>query len=422
MWRFVFWVSLGAVFYSYLGYPLILYIIHKLKIRARHRYDEGETPSLCLIISAFNEEKIIRKKIENSLSLDYPRHLLSILVASDGSDDQTRSITEDYEHHGVKLYHWSKRAGKSAVLNQVVSQLTDEIIVFTDANSLFAEDALRKIVRHFHDRKIGCVVGKLCYVDRHTTSVGKGEGLYWKYEAKLSGLESDLQSVLVANGSIFGIRRELFPELYPEVANDFQIPVDIASRNYGIIYEPEAVAIERSTIFWQEEFQRKTRIILRGLTGFMKLRKKFTGFRRWQFFSHKLLRWFIGPLLFINLFANAVLANTSAFFMVLLGLQVVFYLAALNGWRMRKARKPHPMFYLPFYFTMVNLAAVMAIAKFIAGERTRVWEKAESARFAPTGVNGGYAVTGLKQDPAGTAAPLPEHAEAVPHPNRVAKP
>jgi hypothetical protein len=240
----------------------------------------------------------------------------------------------------------------------------------------------------------------------------------------LSRLESNLKSVLVANGSIFGIRRELFPELYPEVANDFQIPVDIASRMYGIIYEPEAVALERSTIFWQEEFQRKARIILRGLTGFMKLRSKIVGFRRWQFFSHKLLRWFVGPLLFINLFANATLAKGSTTFMWLLALQVVFYLAALNGWRMRKARRPRPVFYLPFYFTMVNLAAVLAIAKFIAGERTRVWEKAESARFAPTGLNGAYPPstlkTGLRSAPSATV-PVPTLVGAVPSPKRVAK-
>ncbi|MFQ5511466.1 MAG: glycosyltransferase family 2 protein [Candidatus Krumholzibacteriia bacterium] len=420
MWQIVFWVSLGAVVYSYLGYPLILYIIHKLKIRTRHHFDESATPRVCLVISAFNEEKVIRKKIENSLGLDYPTHLLSILVASDGSNDKTVSIAREYEDHGVRLYHRPTRAGKSAVLNDVVKRLSDDVIVFTDANALFEESALGKIVRHFHDPRIGCVVGKLCYVDRHTSSVGKGEGLYWKYEAKLSGLESDLQSVLVANGSIFGIRRELFPELYPEVANDFQIPVDVASRGYGVIYEPEAVAFERSTIFWQEEFQRKARIILRGLTGFVRLRAKFAGFRRWQFFSHKLLRWFIGPLLFVNLFANTMLANGSSLFMWLLGLQVVFYLAALNGWRMRKARKPHPGFYLPFYFTMVNLAAVMAIAKFISGERTRVWEKAESARFAPAAVIGSSAIKRFEREPV-AAAPARERVEAVSSPKRVAK-
>ncbi len=419
MWQFLFWISLGAVAYTYLGYPFLLYIIHKLKIRPLHHVDDEQTPSLCLVISAFNEEKIIRKKIENSLGLDYPRHLYSILVASDGSDDRTLLITREYEGQGVKLYHRPTRAGKSAVLNEAVKPLNEEIIVFTDANSLFAEDALRKIVRHFCDPRIGCVVGKLCYVDRHTTSVGKGEGLYWKYEAGLSDLESALQSVLVANGSIFGIRRELFPDLYPEVANDFQIPVDIASRSYGVIYEREAVALERPTIFWQEEFQRKARIILRGLTGFMKLRRKFTGFGRWQFFSHKLLRWFVGPLLFVNLFANAVLASSSGVFIWFLGLQIIFYLAALNGWRMRKARKPHPAFYLPFYFTMVNLAAVVAIARFIGGARTRVWEKAESARFAPTGGNGTHQVT-FEPQPGGPP-PRPAPMEAVSPRSRTAK-
>ena len=141
-------------------------------------------------------------------------------------------------------------------------------MVFTDANCMYEQDALLKLSRHFSNPEIGCVVGKLSYVERHLTSVGKGEGIYWKYEEKIKILESKLSSVLVGNGAIFAIRKELFSHLYPEVANDFQLPVEIGSRGYGIVYDQEAVTIERSTIFWQEEFQRKVRIVLRGLTGF----------------------------------------------------------------------------------------------------------------------------------------------------------
>lgn len=396
MWQFVFWFTLAVVLYSYVGYPLVLFLAKKHRRRERYRFTGDYCPSVCLLISAFNEEKVIRKKIENSLSIDYPKDKLTILVASDGSDDRTVRIAEDYDDVNVKLFHRPVRSGKSAVLNEVMKTIHEEIVVFTDANSMFAEDAVQKLVYHFEDPRIGCVIGKLRYVDRHTSSVGKGEGLYWRYEALLSTLESSLESVLVANGSIFAIRRGLFPELYPEVANDFQIPIEIGARRYGVIYEPEAVAFERSTIFWQEEFHRKVRIIVRGLTGYSRLRKKLRGFRGWQFFSHKLLRWAIGPILTLTFLSNVILMRDSVFYTVTMMLQLFLYLAAINGWRVRKTRKPSPLFYLPFYFTMVNLAAVSAIAKFMSGERQRVWDKAESARFAPTGVPGGNVVAAPK--------------------------
>jgi cellulose synthase/poly-beta-1,6-N-acetylglucosamine synthase-like glycosyltransferase len=383
MWQFVFWLCLGLLVYSYFGYPLTLTAIRRLKRSGAVTEDGDETPSLCLIISAFNEERVIRGKIENSLALEYPSGRYSIVVASDGSDDDTVAITDDFADRGVRLFHRGSRQGKSAVLNQVVEAIEEDIIVFTDANSILEKDALLKLVSHFRKPDIGCVVGKLRYVDRHTTSVGKGEGIYWRYEALLSRLESSIQSVLVANGSIFAVRRRLFRELHPAVANDMQLPIDIGSQGYGVIYESEAVAIERCTVFWQEEFKRKVRIVLRGLTGFTLMRHKVRGLRLWQFVSHKLLRWLAGPLLFLVLLANAVLAEGSTFFTTLLVGQLIFYLAAINGWRVRRARKPAAIFYIPFYFTMVNLAAVIALAKFLAGERQSVWEKAESARFAP---------------------------------------
>jgi biofilm PGA synthesis N-glycosyltransferase PgaC len=396
MWQFVFWSSVSVVLYCYIGYPLILFLAEKFGRRARPARQAGDYPTVCLLISAFNEEKVLRKKIENSLSLDYPKGKLSILVASDGSTDRTVSIARDYDDLGVELFHRPVRSGKSAVLNEALKKVRSDIVVFTDANSMFAEDSLKRLVKHFDDPKIGCVVGKLRYVDGRSTSVSKGEGLYWRYEGMLSVLESSLGSVLVANGSIFAIRRELHPELYPEVANDFQIPIEIGAKGHHVVYEPEAVAFEHSTIFWQEEFQRKVRIIVRGLAGFSKLRGKIRGFRRFQFVSHKLLRWAIGPLMFLVLASNVVLARASVFYTLTLTAQLFLYLAALNGWRMKRTRKPHPLFYLPFYFSMVNLAAAVAILKFVSGERQRVWEKAESARFAPAGAQAQGVVTALR--------------------------
>ncbi|NIM20764.1 MAG: glycosyltransferase [Candidatus Latescibacteria bacterium] len=403
MWAILFWCSVAVIFYPYLGYPSLLFLFGKLRREKASESKSNYLPTVCLFISAFNEEKIIRRKIENSLALSYPREKLRILIASDGSTDATVQIPKNYSDMGVELFHQPQRRGKSAVINDVMENLTEEIVVFTDANCLFEEDALEKLIQHFSDPRIGCVVGKLNYVERHRSSVGKGEGVYWKYESRISILESALKSVLVATGPIFAIRRNLFSRLYPDVANDFQLPVEIASRGYGVVYEPEAVAIERSTIFWREEFKRKVRIILRGLTGFAILKSKFRGFRLWQFLSHKLIRWTVAPFLFLILISNIMLVGSSWFYTVVLAFQSIFYLAAMNGWRLKRTSKPRSIFYVPFYFTMVNFAAIVAIAQFLAGKRLRVWEKAESARFAPAPAKGKNAAAASNREDAGLA-------------------
>jgi cellulose synthase/poly-beta-1,6-N-acetylglucosamine synthase-like glycosyltransferase len=396
MWQILFWFSVGVIFYAYFGYPALLFIVSKIK-RKHFASDDEYSPSVCLFISAFNEEKVIRRKIENSLDLDYPKERLRILVASDGSTDRTAGIVADYEDLGVELYNSSVRQGKSAVINDVMKEIREDVVVFTDANSLFARDALGHLVRHFADERIGCVVGKLRYADRHMSSVGRGEGVYWRYESRISMLESSLGSVLVANGSIFAIRRRLFCDIYPEVANDFQLPIEIGSRGYAVIYEPKAQALERATIFWHEEFQRKVRIVLRGITGFSMLAGRFRGLRLWQFFSHKLLRWMIGLFLVTAFASNAVMYGSSRFYSVVFVLQALFYVLAFNGWRLRKAKRTRKVFYIPFYFTMVNFAAMTGVIRFFLGQRQSIWEKAESARFSPvhTRTSSGEAFLGV---------------------------
>jgi cellulose synthase/poly-beta-1,6-N-acetylglucosamine synthase-like glycosyltransferase len=383
IWQFVLWGSVAVILYSYFGYPLLLFLFSKVGIRrSRHASGAEELPSVCLIISAFNEDRVIRDKLQNSLSQQYPADKLTVLVASDGSTDGTCGIVGEFFEYGVQLHHRDSRRGKSAVLNDVVRSRTEDIIVFSDANSQFTRDAVGHLARRFSDPSIGCVVGRLRYVDREWSSIGKGEGAYWRYEGMVSRLESALSSVLVANGSIFAIRRELFQELYPEVANDFQIPIDIAAGGHGVVYEPRAEAIEHTAEYWREEFKRKVRIILRGLTGFSVLRRRIRGFRLWQFASHKLLRWLAGVFLLAAFIANAVLALHSTLYAVLFWLQVLFYLLAFVGSRLRHIGKPRKVFYVPFYLTMVNAAALVGIIKFLGGQRQTVWEKAESTRLS----------------------------------------
>lgn len=381
MWQLLFWGSAAIVAYAYVGYPLVLYILGRFR-RLPTASRSDELPSVCLIVSAFNEEKVLREKLTNSVAQRYPDGKLTIVVASDGSTDDTVEIAGEFARAGVHVNHSARRRGKSAVLNDVIPQLDADVVCFTDANALFAPDAIEKLARHFAVPEIGCVVGRLRYVDGNATSVGKGEGAYWRYESHISRLESRLGSVLVANGSIFAIRRDLFSPLYPEVANDFQIPFDIAAKGSGVVYEPEAIAYERTAAYWHEEFGRKVRIILRGLSGFAVMRKRIRGLRLFQLVSHKVLRWGVGVFMGVAFVANIFLARDSLFYTIPLAMQVALYVAAMLGWMQRDAGRARRTTYIPFYFTLVNTAALVAMTRFATGRRLTVWDKAESTRLS----------------------------------------
>jgi biofilm PGA synthesis N-glycosyltransferase PgaC len=369
---------LAIIVYAYAGYPAVLYIlglIHRKQIRR----DESYTPRVVLIISVHNEERIIREKIENSLALDYPKDRIRIVVASDGSVDATNDIVREYESRGVALKAFDRREGKSATLNRAVLGLEGDIIIFSDANAFYCEDAIRKLVRNMADEEIGCVVGKLVYLSNHSY-VGRGESLYWRYESLLNGLESRLKSVLVGTGTIFAIRRSLFRPLLKDVANDFQLPAEVASRGYGVVYEREAIVYEKSTFFFREEFSRKRRIIVRGLTGFKALRANFGGaFRIFQFTSRKLIRWWIGPLLPV-LYATNLMLLSNRICIAFFALQNAFYILAIVGAILRRGGVQSRILFVPFYFVMVNAASFAAIVTYIGGDRLTSWEKAETTR------------------------------------------
>jgi cellulose synthase/poly-beta-1,6-N-acetylglucosamine synthase-like glycosyltransferase len=378
---------LGIVLYTYVGYPLVLYLIGLFRAQRILR-DELHTPRVILIISAHNEERIIRDKIENSLALDYPTDKLKIVVASDGSVDGTNDIVREYESRGVVLKAFERREGKSATLNRAVLGLDGDVLAFSDANAFYREDAIRMLVRNLAQDDIGCVVGKLVYVTNHSY-VGKGESLYWRYESFLNALESRIKSVLVGTGTIFAVRRELFFPLAKDVANDFQLPAEVASRGYGVVFDGDAIAYEKSSVFFREEFARKRRIIVRGLTGFKALRGNFGGpFRIFQFISRKLIRWCVGPLM-PALYAANLLLLADPIFRALFVLQSAFYILALVGALLRRGGVQSKILFIPFYFVMVNAASVAAIVTYLGGDRLSSWEKAETTRDAHE--DGGFA-------------------------------
>jgi cellulose synthase/poly-beta-1,6-N-acetylglucosamine synthase-like glycosyltransferase len=376
--KILFSAVIAIIIYVYAGYPLILFILGLFR-RRRRPGALTEYPSVALIISAHNEEKIIRDKIENCFELDYPKDRLRIIIASDGSIDGTDDIVRKYEGPQVALKSFGCREGKSATLNHAVLGIEEEILVFSDANAFYKADALKKLVRNFTFPEVGCVVGRLIYLENHSY-VGKGEGLYWRYETVLNSLESRLRSVLVATGTIFAIRRGLFRPVMKDVANDFQLPAEVASQGYGIVFEKEAVAYERSTYFFREEFNRKRRIIIRGLTGYKHLRYNFGGpLRVFQFVSRKLLRWWLSTL-FPVLYTTNLLLIKEPLFLALFLLQNAFYLFAIIGAFLRRGKIQSKILFIPFYFVLVNAAAFSAILAYVGGGRFASWEKAETTR------------------------------------------
>ena len=373
--EYIFWLFVFIIFYVYIGYPLVLKIINVVGKSIK----KGETlPYVTLFIPAYNEANVIKAKIENSLSLKYPIEKLEIVVASDGSTDGTGHIVKDFPYKRIILFESTERKGKNSIINEYIPRCNGEIIVFTDANSFFKADAIKKLVKSFNDERVGCVVGNLKYIDE-STSVGKGEGIYFRYESMIKELESKLGTVVAATGSIYAIRKSLFSSLDLDVANDFAHPIQIADRGYKIVFEPEAVAFEKATSSVAEEYKRRVRIVTRGITAFIRYRKPYhmlRGMWGFCFVSHKLFRWFI-PFFLIALFLINLFLY-SPFFKVTLYSQLAFYSIAIIGLFFKG--KSGKLFTVPLYFCVINLAALTGILRYILGKRQSIWEAAKTTR------------------------------------------
>jgi len=334
------------------------------------------TPSVSLLISAYNEEKIIQEKIENSLNLDYPKDKLEIVIASE-SNDKTNEIVE--KNKGVKLFAYSERRGKSYTIYQSLPKCQGEIIVFTDANAMFKRDAIKKLVRNFNDPHIGCVSGELKYINPQKAAAGESEGIYWKYEVLIKRLESKIQSVLGANGSIYAIRKRLYSPLSKYWGDDFGLPIRIMQKGYRVVWEPEAVSEEEVYPETIKQFKRKVVIVGWHFKGvFILLKdsiKKFQLRLIFQLISHKILRWFV-PFFFILIFLSSVLLLNNIFYLIIFISQILFYLLALVGYIQEKRKKKiNQIINLVYYFCMVNLAAFVGVIKGLFGSQKPTWEK-----------------------------------------------
>lgn len=371
----VFWTCALLVLYAYAGYPAALWVLARLRAQTPR---QGEAlPKVTLLISAYNEEAVIEEKLRNSLELDYPREKLEIVVASE-STDGTNAIVERYANQGVKLRAFSGRRGKAATLYATVPLAEGEIVVFSDANALYRPDALKKLVRHFADPRIGCVSGRLVYVDYGADSAGASESLYWRYEMWVKGLESRLFSLLGANGSIYALRKELYAPLSEMRGDDFELPVRVLLQGRGAVLEPEAISYEPPVESTAGEFRRRVRIVGWNVVSAWQLAGEAARKAAWlvlfQLVSHKLLRWLVPTLLLSVLMSSALLEGTL--YRLALGVQGVFYALAGVGWSLEGRRGRLPAWLrLPYHFCALNLAAVVGVGQLLAAPRPATWER-----------------------------------------------
>lgn len=380
MIKILFWGSITLIVASYFLYPIAIFIIAKL-MRMKPLIEDIE-PFISMIIPMHNEEKVVKDKIKNILSLDYPKDKLEVIFALDCCMDRTKELLTTFHIDGMRILDINERKGKVAVLNSAVKQAKGSIIVFSDANSMHRKDALKKLIRNFADEKVGCVAGKLVYTDTDATSVGKGENLYWKYEDFIKRQESRLGRLLVTNGSIQAVRKEVYPYPDPDIADDFSIPLLIQVKGHKVLYEPEAIVTEIATQSLKEEFAQKARIISQGIRGAIRLRKdllRLNFLSMFEMIFHKILRWFVPFLMVAVFFTNAVLIK-ERFYLYIFSVQAVFYALALIGFIFRN-RSKIKIFYVPFYVCLVNFASLAAFYRVANSRETHIWDKADSTRI-----------------------------------------
>jgi cellulose synthase/poly-beta-1,6-N-acetylglucosamine synthase-like glycosyltransferase len=375
-------LSLLLTAYAYVGYPLCITLVGLVRNK-RVRKDPQFEPAVTFIIPAHNEERVIREKIENSLAIDYPSEKLGVVVVSDASTDGTDAIVSQYASRGVKLERLPTRGGKTHALNAVVPRTDTDVVVLCDANVMFDRHAIRRLVSNFADAEVGCVCGRKIYRNSCPAATAKGERLYWKLEEYLKRCESLSGSVAGADGAIYAIRRELFRPVRDELSDDFLISLNVYTQGYRIVSEPHALAFESTTTVAAEEFRRKNRIVstaIRTLLRHTHLLCPFhSGLMAWRIWSHKVLRWMVPLFLLVFAVSLATLVTRGSY--VWLGVATgAFLIAGMVGGLLQLVGRRSRFFGLPFYFLLVNTAALVGWVRFLAGRVQPIWNKAESSR------------------------------------------
>lgn len=384
---YTFWILFFIIFYTFFGYGILLYLLVTLKriFKKSVSHSSFESPSVTILVAAYNEEDIIEDKIKNCLSLNYPSDRIQLIFITDGSSDRTPEIIKKYPE--IMLLHENKRSGKMYAIQRAIPYVSGAITVFTDANTFLNKAALIHLLRHYQNPKIGAVAGeKKILVDEAADASSAGEGFYWKYESVLKKWDYELYSNVGAAGELFSIRTELYHPLETDtIIDDHMIAMRIAEKGYIIAYEPKAYAMETGSADTAEELKRKIRIAAGGIQSIYRLKRAANPFINpvltFQYFSHRVLRWAVTPWLIVLFFMlNIMICITypeSILYFFILALQISFYLAAITGWLLERKKIKLKIAFIPFYFSMINYAVIAGTFRYFKGAQSAAWEKSK---------------------------------------------
>jgi cellulose synthase/poly-beta-1,6-N-acetylglucosamine synthase-like glycosyltransferase len=377
----IFWASLALLVYVYAGYPLLARLLGAITDRRVRTAAPGEhLPTVTVAIAAFNEAAHIEAPVRNKLASDYPSDRLRVLVVSDGSDDGTDEIVQGIDDPRVRLVRQEPRAGKTAGLNLILPEIDSEVVVFSDANSLYREDTIGHLVAPLADPAVGYVTGRMVYKAPDGSLTGEGCSTYMVYENKLRAWETRLGSIVGVDGGVDALRRELWTPMRPDQLPDFVEPLAVREQGFRVVYEPRALLYEDALAAAGDEFRMRVRVSLRALHALKDkaalLNPLRFGLFAWQLASHKLLRY----LAFLGM-GGAFLANfalswsAGSIWSLLLAGQVVFYTAAGLGAVMNRQGQSPPKFVgLAYYLCVLNLASAVATWQFLRGKKQVTWK------------------------------------------------
>lgn len=377
--EFLFWGSLSAVAFSYLVYPLIVAGLVQLRGATKLLADDSGRPTLSIVIVCYNEEAVLPEKLRNLEAIQYPEDSIEFVLGSDGSTDHTADLLTTWSDKRKRILLFSDRRGKTHVLNDAVPAATGEIIVFSDANTMFQPATVARLVRWFADPRVGAVCGELKLLPDQQEPGGTGEASYWMFENWLKKQESDFKTLLGATGGVYAIRRSLFVPLPTEesIADDFLVPLRIVKKGLRVVYADDALAFERTSGSMKGEFDRKARIGAQnfaGIADFAPLLSPKAGFVAFALWSHKIIRWCVPILALIFLVASAILAYDSSFYSWFLLLELIFLAGAAAGFIADRWKISLAYAGLPYYITAMNVALLVGLYRFLTGKQQNTWD------------------------------------------------
>lgn len=386
VFEIILWTSIFLIFYSFIGYPFSLFILDKVIKEKKNKVDTDLRPSVSIIIPAHNEEKVIGRKLENLISLNYPKELVEIIIASDNSTDRTNEIVESFKKtnsksNNVILYKVNKRQGKTNAQNEAVKIAKGEILVFSDANAILNQDSIIHLVSSFTSDDIVYVTGKLNYVNSLDHISSETENNYWNYDLFMRKIESDIKTITAGNGAIYAIRKNEYIDFDPIRAHDAAMPLYAALNGKRAVYNENAIANEKAGQTSGDEFKRKVRMFRNIVNYIFKPPSKYNVFKfgwfSYFYFGHRTLRLSLFIFHIVCFISNLVMVGEGPLYFTMLILQCLFYLMALSH---KYFGFKHKLFYYPYYYSMTLVAQLFGAVNQLTGRSKPFWEKAESTR------------------------------------------